>query len=264
MGIRLIRGRPFRESDGPDAPHVALVSESLASSQWPGRDPIGRFIQFGNMDGDPRGFRIVGVVSDVREVSPETLPGPLFYGYYRQRTASRFTVVVRTEQAAALAPVARQIVREIDSQLPVETRRVEAAFDRAFAGRRFGLTLIGTFSAVALILATLGIYGLISYVVTDRTREIGIRLALGADAHDVLRLVVNRGLMPAVAGMAAGLAAALGLARFVEGMLYGVAATDPVALGGVLLLTLVAAIAAGYVPARRAARIAPVIAMRAE
>jgi predicted permease len=264
MGIRLVRGRLFQDSDLPDAPHVALVSQSLASSQWPGRDPIGRFIQFGNMDGDLRGFRIVGVVSDVREVSPESVPGPLLYGYYKQRMASRFTVVVRTEQAAALAPVARRIASEIDPQLPLETRRVEHAFDRAFAGRRFSLLLIGTFSAVALILATLGIYGLISYVVTDRTREIGIRLALGADAHDVLRLVVSQGLMLALGGMAVGLAAALGLTRFVEGMLFGVAATDPLALGGVLLLTLIAASAASYMPARRAMRVAPVVAMRAE
>lgn len=264
MGIRLLRGRLFEERDGPDAPHVALVSESLAASQWPNGDPIGRFVQFGNMDGDLRGFRIVGAVSDVREVSPETAPGPLFYGYYKQRMASRFTVVVRTEQATALAPFVRQLVREADPELPVQVRHVEDAFDRVFAGRRFSLTLTGAFSVVALILAALGIYGLISYLVTERTREIGIRLALGAEPRDVLHLVVGKGLVLALGGIAVGLGAAIVLTRFLEGMLFGVTATDPLAFGGVMLLTLIAVTAASYVPARRAMRVAPVIAMRAE
>ncbi len=147
MGIPLIRGRLFDERDGPDAPHVAVISESLAATKWPNQDPIGRFVQFGNMDGDLRGFRIVGVVGDVREISPETLPGPLFYGYYRQRMATRFSVVLRTTMAGSIAPTARQVARQIDPDLPVQIRTVEDAFDRALAGRRFSLTLIVVFSA---------------------------------------------------------------------------------------------------------------------
>ena len=162
MGIRLVRGRSFEPTDGPDAPHVAVVSESLAATKWPNQDPLGRYIQFGNMDGDLRGFRIVGVVTDVREVSPETVPGPLFYGYYKQRMATRFTVVVQSELGTAIAPAAREIVRTADPALPVQVRTVENALDSALAGRRFSLTLIGTFSGAALLLATLGIYGLIS------------------------------------------------------------------------------------------------------
>jgi putative ABC transport system permease protein len=264
MGIRLIRGRLFEDSDGPDAPHVAVISESLAATKWPDQDPIGRFIQFGNMDGDLRGFRVVGVVSDVREVSPETVPGPLFYGYYKQRMASRFTMVVRTGMASALAPTVRQVVREADPELPLQLRTAEEALDRALAGRRFSLTLIVAFSASALILAALGIYGLITYLVAERTREIGIRLALGAESADVLRLVLGRGLVLAVGGIAVGLVAAMGLTRFLEGMLFGVTTADPVALGGVMLVTLLAVVMASYVPARRAMRVAPVIAMRAE
>ena len=264
IGIRLIRGRLFEETDSADAPHVALVSESLATAKWPNQDPIGRFIQFGNMDGDLRGFRVVGIVSDVREVTPETGPGPIFYGYYKQRMASHFTLVVRSEMSSSLAPTVRQVVREADPELPIRLRTVEEALDRALAGRRFSLTLIGAFSVAALILATLGIYGLISYLVGERTREIGIRLALGAESTDVLRLVLGKGVALAVPGIALGLSAALGLTRWLEGMLFGVVPSDPIALGGVMLITLAAVLAASYVPARRAMRIAPVIAMRAD
>jgi predicted permease len=262
MGIRLVRGRLFEERDGPDAPHVAVISESLAATKWPNQDPLGRFIQFGNMDGDLRGFQIVGVVSDVREVSPEAVPGPIFYGSSRQRMASRFTMVVRTDQAAHLAPTVRQLAREADPELPIQLRTVEQAFDRALAGRRFSLTLIGVFSAVALVLATLGIYGLIAFLVAERTREIGIRLALGAEPRAVLRGVVGQGAALAAIGIAVGLVAAFGATRFLRGMLFGVTETDPAAFAGVVALTLLAVIGASYVPARRAMRVEPVTAMR--
>jgi putative ABC transport system permease protein len=173
-------------------------------------------------------------------------------------------MVVRTGMASALAPTVRQVVREADPELPLQLRTAEEALDRALAGRRFSLTLIVAFSASALILATLGIYGLITYLVAERTREIGIRLALGAESADVLRLVVGKGLVLAVGGVAVGLVAAIGLTRFLEGMLFGVTTTDPVALGAVMLVTLLAVVMASYVPARRAMRVAPVIAMRAE
>lgn len=264
MGIRLIRGRLFEESDGPDAPHVAVISQSLAESRWPGQDPLGRFIQFGNMDGNLRGLRIVGIVSDVREVSPETVPGPLLYGYYKQRMASRYTVVVRTDAGTGIAAAIRQVVRDADPELPLQVRTIEEAFDRALAGRRFSLTLIAVFSVTALILATLGIYGLIAYLVEERTREIGIRLALGAESTDVLRLVLGKGIVLAMAGIAVGLAAATALTRFLEGMLFGVTPTDPVALMAVMAITLIAVLAASYVPARRAMLVQPVTAMRAE
>jgi predicted permease len=262
MGIRLVRGRLFEDSDGPDAPHVAVISESLASARWPDRDPIGRFIQFGNMDGDLRGFRIVGVVSDVREVSPESVPGPIFYGSSRQRVASRFTIVLRTDEAARLAPTVRRLAREADPELPLQLRTVEEAFDRALAGRRFSLILIAVFGIAALVLATLGIYGLVAYLVAERTREIGIRLALGANTRDVLNLVVGQGTLLATLGIVVGLGAALGATRFLKGMLFGVTETDPMAFAGVGLLTLAAVIVASYVPARRAMRVQPVTAMR--
>ena len=204
------------------------------------------------------------MVGDVREISPETLPGPLFYGYYRQRMATRFSVVLRTTMAGSIAPSARQVVRQIDPDLPIQIRTIEDAFDRALAGRRFSLTLIIVFSAVALLLATLGIYGLISYLVAERTREIGIRLALGAESTDVLRLVVGKGAALAAVGLGAGLAAALGLTRLLRGMLFGVTADRPHCIHGRRHITSAAVVMASYTPARRAMRVPPVMAMRAD
>jgi predicted permease len=262
MGIPLVRGRSFEDSDGPDAPHVAVISESLAKTKWPGQDPLGKFVQFGNMDGDLRGFRIVGIVGDVREITPEALPGALFYGYYQQRVASRFSVIVRGESLDATAAAARQIVRQLDPDLPMQTRRIEEAFERSLAGRRFSLILIGAFSLSALILAVLGIYGLIAYLVAQRTREIGIRMALGASSRDLLRLILGKGATLAVAGTALGVALALGLTKLVDGLLYGVTARDPIAFGGVVAITLAAVLLASYVPARRALKVAPVESLR--
>jgi putative ABC transport system permease protein len=264
MNIPLVRGRLFDDRDGPDAPHVALISESLAAAKWPNQDPLGRFIEFGNMDGDLRGFTVVGVVGDVRESSPEALPGPLFYANFRQRMNPRFSIVVRSAQTASLAQTTRQVIREIDPAVPVQIRTVDDALNRAIAGRRFSLTLIGVFSVVALVLATLGIYGLISYLVAERTREIGIRLALGAASSDVLRMVLGKGATLAAGGMAVGLIASLGLTGLLKGMLFGITATDPIAFAGVIALTMTAVLGASYLPARRALKVAPVTALRGE
>jgi predicted permease len=263
MGIPLIRGRVFEESDGPDAPHVAVISESLANTKWPNQDPIGRFVQFGNMDGDRRGFRIVGIVGDVREISPEAVPGPLFYGYYQQRVTSRFSVVLRTAPIPPLGEVLQQTVRDLNPDIPVQARRIEDAFDRSLAGRRFSLVLIAVFSVSALLLAMLGIYGLIAYLVAQRTKEIGIRMALGASSRDLLRLIVGKGVTLAVAGTTVGVVAALALTKLVEGLLFGVTARDPIAFAGVIAVTLVAVLIASYLPARRALKIAPVDSLRA-
>jgi putative ABC transport system permease protein len=266
MGIRVIRGRTFEESDGPDAPHVAVISESLAKSKWPELDPIGRFVQFGNMDGDVRGFRIVGIVTDVRENSLEITPQPLFYGSSRQRvgSASSFNIVVTGTNSPEAMQVAQRIVRQVDPQVPVVVRSAQDLFDQTLAGRRFSLILLGVFSVTALVLATMGLYGLISYVVSQRTREIGIRQALGAEVGDLLRVVVGRGAVLAAVGVAVGLIASLMLGRVVQGMLYGVGATDPVALLSVVGLIGGSVLVASYLPARRALRVAPIITLRSD
>jgi predicted permease len=262
MGIPLIRGRVFNFADGPDAPHVAVISESLAKARWPGQDPIGRFIQFGNMDGDRTGFRIVGVVGDVRELSTETLPGPLFYGNYRQRGTSRFSVVLRADAIDTVAPAVRQIVRQLDPDIPVQTRRVEDSLDRALAGRRFSMTLIVTFGVLALALAAMGIYGLLAYLVTERRREIGVRMALGASSRDLLGLIVGRSAKLALAGVAAGVIVALSLAKVVNGLLFAVDARDPVAFAVVIAVTIGVVLLASYFPARKALKVTPVESLR--
>jgi putative ABC transport system permease protein len=264
MGIPLIRGRLFESGDVVDAPHVAVISESLARAKWPDQDPIGRFVQFGNMDGNLKAFRIVGVVGDVRELSPETLPGPIFYACSRQRIATQPTIVLRGPAAGTLTATARHVIKRIDPEVPLQARTVEEAFDRAVDGRRFSLLLIAAFSVCALVLATMGVYGLMAYLVAQRTREIGIRLALGAESIDVLRLIVGRGVRLALIGLVVGVAAALALTRLLEGMLFGVTATDPVAFAGVTALTLVAVSLASYIPARRALSVTPFVALRSE
>jgi putative ABC transport system permease protein len=264
MGIPLIRGRLFQDGDGVDGPHVALVSASLAARQWPGQDPIGRVIQFGNMDGDLRGLRIVGIVGDVREVSTESQPGPIVYSHYQQRPLSRFSVVARGGAPAAAGPAARHIVRELDPDLPAQIRTMADALGRALEGRRFSLSLVLAFGGTALVLAALGIYGVIAFFVAERTREIGIRMALGAQPADIRRMVVARGARLAGIGMTAGVGAALVLTRYLDGMLYGINALDTVSYATVVAVTIGTVLVASYVPAWRATRLAPLAALRAE
>jgi predicted permease len=264
LGIPLIAGRTFDQSDTADAPHVAVVSQSFATARWPGREAVGRFIQFGNMDGDIRGFRIVGVVGDVRELSPETPPGPVFYVDYRQRPgqASRVSLVV-TGGGPDLGVTAQRMLRELEPSVPLIVRRLDDVFDASVSGRRFNLVLIAVFGITALVLAVLGTYGLISFLVAQRRREIGIRLALGADTRSVLGLVIWRGARLALVGVVIGLSAALFLARLVDGLLFAVTATDPSTLVVAGALTTLAVVAASFVPAWRATAISPTETLRA-
>ena len=259
MGIPLLSGRLFDESDAPGRPHVALVSRTLAERQWPGRDPIGRFIQFGNMDGDLTGLRVVGVVGDVRELSPETLPGPMIYVDARQRpaTTSSFSVIARGPDMPVLAEAVRRIMRDDLPGSPYELSTVSAGLDRAVGSRRFNLSLIGAFAAAALGLAMLGVYGLVAYAVSQRTREMGIRVALGAEPSSLVRLVLARAAWLTAVGSFAGLVLALLASRAVTGMLFGVTAADPGVLATVGAIMLAAAMAASYLPARRILKQAP-------
>ncbi len=264
MGIPLVRGRFIGAEDGPDAPQVAVISEALAKSKWPDRDPIGRYIQFGNMDGDYRGMRIVGVVGDVRELSPESLAQPMVYGAAQQRPvkASAFSLIVRGPAPGTLNDAVRRIARDLDPEAPVKLRTISGALDTALGARRFNLWLIGAFSAVAFILAALGVYGLISYSVSQRVREIGIRKVLGAENPALVGWIVKSALGLAGVGVTIGLVIAFAVAGVLRSMLFGVQTTDPAVFGTVALLTLLTAAAASFLPARRVVRIAPTESLR--
>ena len=265
MNIPLVKGRLFDERDTRESPHVAVISESLAKKRWPNEDPLGKVIQFGNMDGDLHPFTIVGVVGDVREEGLASEPAPTFYAFYRQRpwVASDFNLVMQgnVENASVIA-AARRAVRELRPDVPPRFRTIETVVSTSVADRRFTLLLIGVFGASALLLATLGVYGVISYLVTQRRQEIGVRIALGAQSTDVMKLVLRQGVLLAAIGIAVGGIAALALTRLIRGMLFGVSTTDPLAFGAVILGMLAVALLASFVPARRAAGIAPMSILR--
>ena len=253
MGIPLLDGRLIEDGDSPTSGHVAVISRSLADTQWPGRSALGRWIQFGNMDGDLRAIRIVGVVGDVREVSLVAPPLPTVYVSARQRPgkAARSSLIVRGPASVTLADTARRIVREIDKEVPVTTRTVSAAVNTVLGSRRFTLWLVGAFGGAALALAMLGVYGLIAYTVSLRTREMGIRMALGAEPRSLVWLVAKRGAVLAAVGALAGIAIARLASGALEGLLYGVTAADPVTITATAAFMLAASMAATYAPARR-------------
>ena len=245
MGIPLVRGRPFDGRDASGAPHAAVISESLARTRWPGQDPIGLRIEFGNMDGDLTPFTIVGVVGDIRERGLDSTPRPTFYGNARQRPVgtSTFTLAVQsTADPAWLSARTGEIVRQVAPDVVPRFRTIEDVISSSVSDRRVMMILLVSFAACALLLAGIGIYGVIWYTVAQRTQEIGIRMALGARSADVSRLVLAQGLRFAIAGLAIGIAVALISTRVMASLLYGVTPADPLTyvvvacvLGGIAL-----------------------------
>jgi predicted permease len=267
VGIPLVRGRLFDDHDVIDAPHVAVISESLVRAKWPDQDPIGRSIEFGNMDGDPRLLAVVGVVGDVRERSLEKPPRPTIYVNYRQRPQStgHFSAVVRTTgDPAAVIGSARKIVHDLDPDVPPSTNSFATIFAASTSARRFNLILFGIFAATALLLAIAGIYGVLAYSVARRTREMGVRMALGASAGNVLRLVLGQAMVTATVGVFLGLAGSFILMRFLQSMLFEVGAADPLTFAAVAVLLFGVALLASYLPARRATKVDPIVALRYE
>jgi putative ABC transport system permease protein len=257
MGIPLVRGRLFEERDALEAPHVALVSASLASARWPGEDPLGKLIQFGGMDGDLRPFTIVGIVGDVQDFGIGSTARPTFYGNYAQRprSAYEFHVVLQGHTSdAAVAAAARAAAREIDPQVPVAFRTLREIVVASLADRQLVLRLLAVFGALALVLATTGVYSVVSYMALQRTREIGVRIALGARHRDVVRLLVRQGAAFAAGGIAIGLAVAFVSTRVLARWLYGVGSVDPATFSVVAVALLVAALVASLIPAYRASR----------
>lgn len=264
MGIPLIKGRLISDSDGPGATHAAVISQSLADARWPSQDPIGRYIQFGNMDGDRTGIMVVGVVGDVRELAPETVPGPMVYAAFAQRprAGATLTFVVRGPTPDQIGQDVLRLVREVDPTYPVELRTIADTFDRATGNRRFNFWLIGAFSVLALVLSVVGVYGLMSFTVAQRTREMGIRMVLGAAPGTLARRLVSRGAVLAGIGVLGGLLLTLPLTDLIRSQLFGVVATDLTSLAGGALLVTLAAILASYVPARRILRQSPARTLR--
>ena len=265
LGIPLKRGRLFNESDGPDSPHAAVISESLARQMWPKDDPLGHTIEFGNMDGDLRLLTVVGVVGDIREASIEAPPRPTIYVNYRQRSRGlqKFGIVVHGNVApGTVLETARRIIRQLEPDTPVKLSTLDEVVAESLSSRRFNLALVAAFSITALLLAIVGIYGVLAYSVARRTREIGVRMALGATSSSVVRLVLERALLTAAIGVVAGAVMAFLMTRWLRSLLYNVSATDALTYVSVALILLAVALLAAFVPARRAAKIDPMIALR--
>ncbi|MEK6410811.1 MAG: ABC transporter permease [Acidobacteriota bacterium] len=265
MGIPLLRGRLFEESDTADSLHVAVISQSLARKVWPDEDPIGKRIQFGNMDGDKRLLNIVGIVGDVHEKLDSDVRPTVYADSFQRPQQPSLSIVARASTGtAALMDAMRSELRALDPQLPASFRTLEQVFSASLDQRRFNLTLFVTFAAVALMLAITGIYGVMSYTVSQRTNEIGIRMALGAQASDVLKLVVGQGMLLAVIGVVIGLVGAFALTRLMSSLLVAVSATDLTIFSGVSFLLTCVALSACYLPARRAMKVDPMVALRDE
>jgi ABC-type antimicrobial peptide transport system permease subunit len=265
LGIPLRAGRLFNDADGPDAPHVAVISESVARQKWPDQDPIGHTIEFGNMDGDLRLLTVVGVVGEVRARGLDAAPRPAVYVNYRQRprTASQFNVVLRTntDPAAVFASV-RRVMSELDPTIPPRLNTFTQIYSESLNSRRFNLLLVGAFALAALLLAMAGVFGVLAYSVAQRTREIGVRIALGASPGRILRMVLGQGLLTAGAGIVVGLLGSFLLTRTMSSLLFEVSPNDSATVVCVALLLILVAMLASYIPARRATRVDPMVALR--
>ena len=267
MKIPLLEGRTFQESDGPDSPHVALISQSLAKKYWPHGDAIGKQIQYGNMDGDLRLLNVVGIVGDVRDDGLHVQARPTVYVNYFQRPAAayEFSFVLRARgDATALIDAMRREARALNPEMPVKFQRIEQLIASSLDNRRFSMVMLGLFAGAALALAMVGLYGIMAFITSERTTEIGIRMALGAQRTDMLALILRQSFTLVLIGIVAGVAGAFAATRVVANLLYGVGTTDVATYVGVVAVLGLAAFLASYIPARRAMNVDPMVALRHE
>jgi len=265
LGIPLRRGRFYTKFDRRDTPPVVVINETLARRYWPNEEPVGKKIA-ARLYGQNVLGEIVGVVGDVRQTGLEKKPRPELFLPHLQYPYGSMTYVVRTAaDPLTLLPAVKREIWAVNKYLPfASTSTIEQLMSRSLSERRFNLLLLGAFALIALALAAVGIYGLISFSTRQRTHEIGTRMALGARPSDILKLVVGQGLMLVSAGLALGLVGALAITRVMSGLLFGVSATDPLTFVGISALLGVVALLACYLPARRAAKVDPMIALRYE
>ena len=271
LHVAVERGRAFSDGDDDGAPPVVLINRALARAYWPDTDPIGQQIWLGKPMGpdnaEPAPRQIIGIVGDIRDTSLAEPPEPNVYIPYTQATSTdSASFLVRTERAPLLSVgEARTALQALDPDVPMTSiRELRDLIGSSTADWRFRAILLGWFGLLAVCIAAIGVYGVISYSVAHRTQEIGVRLALGALRRDVLSLVVWQGLQTTLWGIGVGLAAAYALTRVIASTLYGVSATDPATFAGTALLLVCVGLAACYVPARRAMQIDPMVALRDE
>jgi putative ABC transport system permease protein len=261
IGIPLVAGRFFSEADNSDAPRVIVINKSMADRYWPDEDPVGKRVR---LWGETR--TIAGIVGDLKDSPGELRAKPGFFFPVAQQPHSSMVIVLRT-QSDPISQVAamRSEISTLDKDLPLaDIKTLGEVASSAVARTRFTMLLLSVFAGVALLLAAIGIYGVMSYSVTQRTHEIGIRVALGAQPRDVISLVARQGMTLALAGLGAGLAAALALTRVMSSLLFGVGATDPITFAGIAVLLTGVALGACFVPARRATKMDPMVALRHE
>jgi predicted permease len=263
LGVPVLKGREFTHRDTSDAPLVAVINNDLAQVYFPNEDPLGKRNTL--TDGESW-VSIVGVAGDVKRLGLDTNVKPEVYLPYFQAASPSMSLVVRSNlDPSSLATAMKSQVQMIDKDLPLdETKTMEELLAESNSGRRFNMLLLSLFAGVALLLAIVGIYGVMSYTVAQRTKEIGIRVAIGAQASDVFRMVIGHGMMLALIGIVFGLVAAYGVTRLMTSMLFGVEPTDPTTFVGIALLLAVVAFVACYIPGRRATKVDPLVALRYE
>ena len=266
LRIPILRGRSFSEQDVLGTPGVVMINEAFARRYWPGQDAIGKHIGMGDPANSDSHLQVVGVVRDGKYVTLGEDAKPFFYFSLAQRYQSSSTLIVRTkgDPVGYIASV-RNEVAALDQNLPLfDVKTMREHLGVALLPARLAGSVLGIFGLVALILAASGIYGVMAYSVAQRTREIGIRMALGARSTDVLSMVVRQGMKLVAIGVAVGLTAAFVVTRMMTSLLYGVSPTDPLTLGAISLLLILVALLACYLPGLRATRVDPMIALRYE
>jgi len=267
MSVPMVQGRAFTEQDKQGAPGVMIVNQELAHRVFPGENPVGKRISFGSPDpSQVIWWEIVGVAANVRSLELKEEPTPEFYFSSLQNPFEGMSLVIRSSvEPSGLSAAVRQIVAEVDKSVPVSNvQTMEHIVSESITQPRFNLFLLGLFGTVAMLLSAAGIYGVTAYTVTQRTHELGIRLALGAQVGDLLKMILGQGMAVIGVGLVLGLASAFALMRLLRSLLFGVGENDPLTFVAITLVLLLVALLACYIPARRATKVDPLAALRYE